>query len=198
MAEKEILIKKATLDDLESIFYLYNNYMFDSYLLKFGSSFVKKYLKIIIESKNCITLVAGENGLAGFIMAAFNGKKILSRLFFNLGILCFYIKQILICPKLILKSLEFILYPFHTYLRNANAELLFISIESAYRKKNLATKLIKEVLSSMGQQGIKKVKVSTIMENEAVNTLLNKLGFKIEKSFRLFRRYMYLYSYEIY
>jgi len=197
MAEREILIREATLDDFEDIFCLYTNYMFDSYLLKFGSSFVKKYLKIIVNSKNCVTLVAVENHIAGFIMAAFNSKKILSELFFNIEILRVWIKQVLVRPSLTFESLELILYPINPCLKNVNAELLFIAIEPTYRKRNLATKLIKEVLSLMRQKGIKKVKVSTIVKNEAVNMLLNKLGFKVEKTFKLFKKYMHLYSYEI-
>lgn len=197
MAEREILIREATLDDLDEIFYLYTNYMFDSYLLKFGSSFVKKYLKIIMNSKDCITLVAEKDHIAGFIMATFNTKKILSELSFNIEMLCVWIKQVLVRPSLALESLELIFYPLNTSMRNVNAELLFIAIEPTHRKSYLATKLIKEVLSLMRQKGIKKVKVSTLAENEAVNALLKNMGFEVEKTFRFFKKYVYLYGYEL-
>jgi len=187
MAEREILIREATLDDLDEIFYLYTNYMFDSYLLKFGGPFVKKYLKIIINSKNCVTLVVRENYIAGFIMATFNSKKILSKLSFNIEMLCVWIKQVLVRPSLALESLELIFYPLNTSMKNVNAELLFIAIEPTHRKRNLSTKLIKEVLNLMRQKGIKKVKVSTLTENEAVNALLKNMGFEVEKTFRLFK-----------
>lgn len=197
MAEREILIRKAILGDLYDIFPLYTNYMFDSYLLKFGNSFVKKYLKIIMMSLNCCTLVAVENHIVGFIMVTFNSRKMLSELFFNIEMLCVWIKQILVHPRLTFESLELILYPFNTCLKNVNAEFLFIAIEPTYRNRDLATNLIKEVLSLMRQKGIKKVKVSTLVKNEAVNALLKKLGFEIKKTFRLFKKYMYLYSYEM-
>lgn len=197
MPEKRILIREAKLIDLEDIFYLYDSYMFDSYLLKFGRTFVKKYLKVIIRSKDCTTLVAGRDHLAGFIMATFNSKKILSELFFNIEILSAWIKGVFLRPVLAFECLGLISYPFNTYLKNVNAEFLFIAIEPTYRKRNIATRLIKEVLDLMRQRRIKRVKVTALVRNEAVNRLLAKLGFKVEKTFRLFNKYMYLYSYQL-
>lgn len=197
MAREEILIREATLDDLNSIFYLYTNYMFDSYLLKFGSSFVERYLKVILESKNCITLVAVESHIAGFIMATFNCKKILCELFFNIEILSSWVKQVLARPSMAFKSLGLIFYSLNTGIKNVNTEFLFIAIEPRYRKRDLATNLIKNVLNLMKQNGIKKVKVSTVVDNEAVNALLKKLGFELKKTFRLFNKYMYLYEHSL-
>lgn len=198
MIEKEIIIRKANLDDLGGIFYLYTNYMFDSYLLRFRDSFIKKYLKIILKSQHCSTLVAVDNHIVGFIMVTFNSRKILSEFFFNIEMLCMWIKQILIHPSFAFESLELMFYPFNTHLKNVNAEFLFIAIEPIYRNRDLATKLIKEALSLMRQKGIKSIKVSTLVKNEAINSLLKKLGFEIKKTFRLFKKYMYLYSYELY
>jgi len=197
MVERKILIRKANLDDIGDILYLYNNYMFDSYLLRFGNSFVKEYLKIIMQSQNCCIFVAVEDHTVGFIMATLNSRKILSELFFNIEMLRIWIKQILVRPSSAFESLELILYPLNTYLKNINAEFLFIAIESTYRNRNIATNLIKEALSLMKQKGIKKVKVSTLVKNEAVNILLKGLEFEINKIFRLFNKYMYLYTYEL-
>lgn len=198
MAEREILIREATPDDSKGIFDLYSNYMFDSSFLKFGSSFVEKYLKAILKSKNCVTLVAAEGYIVGFIMATFNCKNLFYELFFNIEILSSWIKQVFVRPGTALKILNFILYPLNTAIKNVNAEFLFIAIEPEYRKRNLGTDLIKKVLYLMQQNGIKKAKVSTLVSNEAVNALLKKLGFKLRKTFRLFKKDMYLYEYELY
>ena len=186
------------MNDAEDIFRLYNNYMFDSYLLKLGSSFVKKYLKIILRSKYCITLVAVDKEVIGFIAATLDSGRLLSGLYRNAEIFMEWIKGFLRHPGMVLKSLELMLYPFNTRVRNVNAEFLFITIEPPYRNKNLGSRLIKEVLALMRQKGIKRAKVSTQVENEPVNTLLKKLGFRIEKRFTLFGKHMYLYSYELY
>lgn len=195
MDERKILIRKATPDDLKGIFYLYANYMFDSYFLRCGDSFVKEYLKTIINSKDCITLVAENSSLIGFIMATFNSGKIFSKLFFNIELLRLWSVQFLRTPCLAFEILELILYPFNTRLVGINAELLFIAIEPVYRKRELATELITQVLNSMKPKNIANVKVSTIADNDAVNALLKKNGFKFRKTFRLFKKYMYLYSF---
>jgi len=197
MDEREILIRKATLDDLEGIFYLYANYMFDSYSLKFGDSFVKEYLKIIINSRDCITLVVENSSLIGFIMATFSSEKILSKLFFNIELLRLWVVQFLRTPCLAFEILELILYPYKCRLKDTDAELLFIAIEPAYRKRELATELITQVLNLMRQKNIANVKVSAIVRNEAVNGLLKKNGFEVRKKIRLFKKYMYLYSFNV-
>lgn len=197
MAEKEILIKKADLSDLDGIFYLYNRYMFDSYLLNFGRPFVKRYLRTITTSSNCIALVAKKEEFIGFIMATCDSKRLMFELCFNIGILCTWIKQVLLHPGIALKSVELIFYPSKTYLKNINAEFLFISIEPAYRKLNLGTELVEKIIDLMREKGVRKIKVTTIGENQAVNSFLRKLGFKFERTFMLFKKAMYLYSYNI-
>jgi ribosomal protein S18 acetylase RimI-like enzyme len=195
MAEKEILIRQAAPDDLNSIVRFYTDYMFDSYLLKFGSAFINNYLKTILTSKDCITLIADDGRAVGFIMSTFDCKKTQARLIFNMGIFREWLKKVLRHPGAALESLGLVFYPFNTQVKGVNAELLFIAIEPSYRNQQLAAKLIKETLALMKQRGVRKVKVSTLVKNGPVNTLLNKMGFKINKTFRLFKKYMYLYVY---
>lgn len=198
MAEREILIREATFSDLDGIFHLYNNYMFDSYLSRFGGIFVKRYLSLIIDSKDCITLVAEErkDRAVGFIMATMDTKKIMIKLLFDAGILWAGLRQILFHPIAVLKGMELGLYPFKAHLKSVDAEFLFIAVEPEYRKINLGIELIKKTVTIMELSGIKKVKVSTIARNEVVNSLLRKLGFKVERTFMMFGKGMYLYSYE--
>lgn len=197
MVGRNILIREATLDDLDEIFRLYSKFMFDPYLLKFGSPFVKKYLKIIIESKNCLTLVAVNEKPVGFIMAAFDDRKMFFELISNIEIMYIWVSQILAHPSIAFGSLELATYSFKTRMRNVNEEFLFIAIDPAYQKKTIATNLINQALDVMRLNGITKVKVTTLVKNDAINALLKKIGFKIEKTFKLFRRNMYLYSYSL-
>lgn len=198
MAEREILIREATFSDLDGIFHLYNNYMFDSYLSRFGGIFVKRYLRSIIDSKDCISLVAEEtkDGALGFIMATMDTKKIMIKLLFDAGILWAGLRQILFHPISLLKGMELGLYPFKAYLKGVDAEFLFIAVKPEYRKINLGRELIEKAIAVMNCKGIKRIKVSTIARNEIVNSLLRKLGFKIERTFMMFGKGMYLYSYE--
>ncbi|OGW75970.1 MAG: hypothetical protein A2Z72_04725 [Omnitrophica bacterium RBG_13_46_9] len=197
MAEKNILIRQACPKDLEDIFRLYNNYMFDSYLKRFGGLFVRRYLKIILGSRYCISLVAAENQTVGFITATFDSRKLLSELFLDAGMFRLWLERAILHLGLVFKSLELVFYPLNTRLKDVNAELLFIAIEPAYRKRNLAISLISEVLASMKKKGVKKVKVSTHIKNAPVNALLGKIGFRVEKTFRLFKKPMCLYGYRL-
>lgn len=195
MSEKEILIKKAAPAELDDVFQLYKDYMFDSYLLKFGDTFVKEYLRVIIASKNCISFTAkhGEGEIVGFIMSTLDRGKIMRELLFNKVFLAAWLKKILSQPCLALGSIELCCYPFRASAGNIKAEFLFITVEPAYRKMGLAEDLIKKTLDSMKERGMDKVKVSTIAENKVVNSLLEKLGFRVEKKFSMFRKKMCLY-----
>lgn len=198
MAEREISIREAALSDLDDVVRLYDNYMFDSYLTRFGRAFVKRYLKLMISSKDCITLVAEKinSETVGFIMATVDTKKIIIKLLFDIGILGAWAREILLHPLSILKGMGLGLYPFKTYLKGVEAEFLFIAVEPGYRKINLGRDLIEKVLTIMNHKGIKKMKVSTLAGNEIVNSLLRKLDFKVERAFMMFGKDMYLYSYE--
>jgi ribosomal protein S18 acetylase RimI-like enzyme len=199
MDEKEILIRKACLPDLDKIQYLYSGHMFDSYLSGFGDSFVRGYLKVILKSENCFTLIAERPLAAGFITAVFDREKLLSEMFFSFEFLFSCAKQILIRPILVLKSLGLIPYLFNsTYANDIKSELLFIAIDPGYRRRGLGMDLINKALNLMKENGVKKIRVSAIAANQAVNPLLKKLGFQMEKSFKLFGKKMHLYNYEIY
>lgn len=198
MAQKKILIREAGISDSKDILRLYERYMFDSYLLKFGSSFVLRYLRIILNSKDCRSFIAEEDNVAvGFIAAAFDSKMILSKIFKDIKIIAIYLKQIFLRPGLFLTSLGIIFYSRRTYLEGVSAELLFISIEPRCREIGLAKKLIEEELKVMKSKGIKKVKVSAAKENKIVNILLNKLGFKLERFFSFLGKKTCLYSHKI-
>lgn len=197
MAEREILIRRAVVEDMESIFYLYSNFIFDSFFLKFSRPLVKKYLGRIIESRECITLAAGGEKPIGFIMSSFGADKLFSSLFFDPSNLKIFLGSILKNPKIFGEALSFLSYPSKTSLKGVSAEMLFIAVDPAFRKQGLAARLIEKTLESMRQKGIGRVKVSAIADNKAVNALLEGLGFLIEKKFRIAKKEMLLYSLKI-
>ena len=188
------MTREAVPEDLDSIVSLYGAYMFDSYLVNFGPLFVKRYLEIILNSKNCVTLVTGARRPVGFIMAALDAKKILAELLLDTGVFRAWMNQALVRPGRALQSLELLSYPLRARRRNINAELLFIALDPAYRGQGHAARLIDSVLRRMRSKGVRRVKVTTLAANTAVNRLLAKLGFELKKTFRLFGRPMHLYD----
>jgi len=196
MDKGKIVIRKAVWKNVDDVFRLYIHYMFDSYLLNFGAFFIKRYLEKIIKSSGCVTLLAEDTAPVGFIAASLNSKKTFFSFFFDFKMLCIWMKKILIQPGLLLKSIEPVFYPFKTHLKSVNSELLFIAVEPLYQKRNIGTSLISEVLTLMRERGVKKVKVSTFVDNKAVNRLLEKMDFKVKKTFMMFRKKMFLYEYQ--
>ena len=185
--------------DLDKILRLYMGQMFDSYLSGFGDSFVKGFLKVILKSKNCSTFIAEMDDASGFIMAVFDRGKLLQELFSDLEFLSSCAVRILTRPVLVLKSISLVWYLFNRPCASGiKSELLFIAIDPGYRRIGLGTDLINKSLNSIKENGLKKVRVSTIAANKAVNLLLKEMGFQIDKTFKLFGKKMYAYNYEIY
>jgi ribosomal protein S18 acetylase RimI-like enzyme len=198
MAKKEVVIRKASPQDLGRILALYKDFMFDSFLINFGDSFVKEYLVKITESVDCVSLVAAEEDLTGFIIATFNSRKLFSELLLDAKLLCAWLKGIFICPRLALKSLGLLKYFLNNEVKYAYAEFLFIAVDPACRKRKIGTRLITEVLNLMRRQGIKRVKVSAVVKNEGVHRLLKKLGFQLSREINLFDKPMRVYCYDIF
>lgn len=199
MDKREILIRDACLCDLDKIQYLYRGHMFDSYLSGFGDSFVKGYLKVILKSKNCRTLIAERDDAAGFITVVFDRGKLLRELFSSPEFLFSCAMRTLARPVLVLESTGLMPYLFNSLCANGiKSELLFMVIAPGYRRRGIGTDLIQKSLNLIKENGINKTMVSAIAVNKEVNELLKKLGFHMEKSFKLFEKKMYLYTYEIY
>jgi ribosomal protein S18 acetylase RimI-like enzyme len=197
MEAQNFLIREARLIDLDEITRLYCEFMFDSSMLQFGSAFVKQYLKVIMESKNCFSLVAESKKPIGFIMATFNCRKMFFEFISNIKIMSILFRQFLIHPAIVFGALELTSYFFKARMENVKAEFLFIAIDPAYRRKDIATNLILRALDSMRLRKVKKIKLTTLVKNNAINTLLKKEGFKIDKTLRLFKKDMFLYSYSL-
>ena len=182
-------IRKASLDDLEEIFKLYTLYMFDSYLVKMRPTLLKTWLRQLVESTNCVVLCSVKFKVTGFIVATLNSKKLYREFLFSKYSFVF-LKEFIFS----LRIFKFLVYPFRTYLVDTSAEMLFIVINPEYRNSGIAQRLILRVLKEVGARNVKKIKVTTVVNNMAVNNLLNKMMFRKEKIFKLLEKDMFLYS----
>lgn len=197
MAERKIIIGKARVEDLDEMARLYSDFMFESFFLKFGSSFVRLYLDGMIRSRNCCALVAGKTVIAGFIVAALDSGKMLRELLSKKNVARALLSQCLKHPGTALQGLESFLYPLHTRLKKVSAELLFIAVDPAFRRRGLARELIQSMLDTLKEKGVRRVKVSTLIRNGPVNALLEKSGFRKRRTFRIFNKDMAVYDFEI-
>lgn len=197
MAEEKILISKANSEDYRDIFHLYYKYMYDSYFLKLGEKFLKKYLRKLLSLQHVIVFVAMSEKPVGFIIATTNSQRLVKDLFFDFNLSFTFLKIIAYPPQKFLRGLEIIFYPIFTFLKGVKAEFLSIAITPEYRRRGLGKKLIEKVLNEFAKMGIRKTKVTTLDKNVSVNLLLEKMNFKLQRKFILLGKIFNFYTYEI-
>jgi len=198
MAEEKILISKTNREAWKDIFYLYYNYMYDSYFLRLGEKFLQKYLRKLLSLQHVVVFVAMSEKPVGFIIATTNSQWLVKDLVFNFDLFFTFLKLIIHCPQKFFRGLEIVFYPVFTFLKGVKAEFLSIAIVPEYRRKGLGKRLIEEVLNEFAKMGIKKAKVTTLDKNVSVNLLLEKMNFKLQRKFKLLGKIFNLYTYEIY
>jgi ribosomal protein S18 acetylase RimI-like enzyme len=195
MAEKETVIREAQPADLNAIARLYRDYMYDSYLVRLGDVFLRGYLGALLASPHCLTLVAEREGVEGFITACFDCKGLLPGLLRDTRMLGAIARGIGSRPFAAASCFGLVLYPFCSRLPDVDSELLFIAVEPGSRKEGTGGRLIVDALSKMKGKGAAIVKVSTCCANTAVNSLLERSGFRHERNFTLLGKRMSLHSY---
>ncbi|MDD5614366.1 MAG: hypothetical protein PHQ54_04775 [Candidatus Omnitrophica bacterium] len=112
MAEEKTIIARSNPEDLNSIVLLYERYMFESYLIQLGRGYIENYLSYIIKSQDCVTLIAKNDRIVGFIMAALNSRKFFYGLVFQADQILFQSIYFLKHPVKYFRILELLFYPF--------------------------------------------------------------------------------------
>lgn len=175
--------------DLDDIARLYGEHVPGSSLKGFGAAFVREYLRTILASERCITVVAEENDrVAAFIMAACDTSGLVRELSRNISLAA----RALLHPVLALKCL-FYLSRYPALPPACGSELLCIAVAPQSRRKGIALGLVRETLQIMEERGIARVRVSTLAGNEAANALLRGLRFEVSDTMRMFGKEMHMH-----
>lgn len=190
--ENKIRIRKASIGDLETIAGLYTGFIRDSLLSGFGKEFVKKYLGAIIASPDCGNFIAEEKKAVGFITVTAKSGSLFFRMLRS-GVPYAWLRQLFLHPGLFFSSLELLLYPAYSRIKNVTGEFLFIAVDPDFRQAGIAKALIGEAIRFMKENGVQEIKVSVTAGNAPVNELLKGLGFVVKKEFRLFNKRFNLY-----
>ncbi len=190
--ENKIRIRRASPGDLETIAGLYTGFISDSLLSGFGKEFVKKYLGVIIASPDCGNFIAEEKKAVGFIIVTAKSGSLFFRMLRS-GVPYAWLRQLFLRPGLFFSSLELLLYPAYSRIKNVAGEFLFIAVDPDFRQAGIAKTLIGEAIRFMKENGVQEIKVSVTAGNAPVNGLLKGLGFEVKKEFRLFNKRFNLY-----
>jgi len=194
------MIRLAKENNIDSIMELFTRYIDNSFFAGLGKSFLRTFLKALIQSTYALNFVyAIDSRVVGFICSTYNCSSFFKEIFIKKGfaLLTVVLSSILKKPTILKELWGGLLYARRTMGDSTKAEFLFIAIEPDFRLQGVATQFINHTLMEMKKRGIQKVRVSTDQSNMAVNRLLQKLSFELMGSFRLFGKRMYLYNRQI-
>lgn len=194
------MLRKLKEEDIPIIVKLHTDYIPGALFPKLGHDFMTNLYQTMMELDCVVTYVwedSGEeggdsavkniSGISGkavaFITATTDAselfKKMLSKNFAAFGWNAFI--YILGNPLRIGELLETAGYSKKAEVPGVTGEFLYIAIDKNYRRTNISDALVKECMKWLKSKGLKKAKVTTYTNNKGANTLLERLGFKVER-----------------
>lgn len=171
--------------DIPVVAQLHTSYIPGALLPKLGDDFMRSLYRVMLNLDEAATYVWEEDGkVLGFITATTNSgklmKKALGKNFFKFAYSAF--KFVVANPLRIKEVWETVTYSGRVDIPGVDGELLFIALEKEIRRMNVSDKMVTRCMDWLNSKGHKKVKVTTHATNRGANTLLQRLGFKLEKS----------------
>jgi ribosomal protein S18 acetylase RimI-like enzyme len=175
--------------DIPEVIKLHTEYIPGALFPKLGTSFMTALYKTMMTLDSTVTYVWEEEAendrgeIKAFITAT-RDSSILFRQILTRNFPLFLWRTFLYVagnPIRIAEIWETITYSGLADVSGIDAELLFIAINRNFRKKNISDILVDECLKWLNEKGYGKVKVTTYTTNRGANTLLERLGFTLEK-----------------
>ncbi|OGQ92467.1 MAG: hypothetical protein A2284_07730 [Deltaproteobacteria bacterium RIFOXYA12_FULL_61_11] len=191
MAASELLIRPARPADAQVLGDLYTQHLYASHLAKLGPRFVRALLTRLLNVPTVYGLVAEDEQVRGFIVAAALGAFSPTGLALSTTVGSAWFRALWRRPGPTLRSLELLLPRREARPQGAGVELLFIALEPRYRAAGLGQRLTAELLGHFQSEGTRWFEVSTQADNLAVHALLQAFGFRVVRDYRLFGRTMW-------
>ncbi|MCE1248046.1 MAG: GNAT family N-acetyltransferase [Firmicutes bacterium] len=175
--------------DIPEVIRLHTEYIPGALFPKLGASFMTALYKTMIKLDTTSTYVwdedteEGGEGVKAFITVT-SDSSVLFRQILSRNFLLFLWRSFVYVagnPMRVGELWETATYSNLADVSGIDAELLFIAIDRNFRKKNISDILVDECLKWLKTKGMFKVKVTTYTTNRGANTLLERLGFGLEK-----------------
>lgn len=198
------MLRKLKEKDIPIVVRLHTDYIPGALFPRLGHEFMTNLYKTMMDLDCVVTYVwedTGDEGGSGvrsvpdisgkpvaFVTATTDAselmKKMLSKSFGLFAWSAFI--YILGNPLRVGEILETAGYSRKTEVPGVTGEFLYIAIDKNYRRANISDALVKECMKWLKTKGLKKAKVTTYTDNKGANTLLERLGFRVEReiSFR--------------
>lgn len=162
-------IRKATIDDVDTIVEIHLNAFDGFFLTSLGPAFLKFYYTCFIKSNETITMIAEEDGVIyGFSASSkfckgFN-SRLIKRNFLAFGLLS--LKMLLIRPTSLVRLVRNLTKKGENVIDNEDyAELYSIGICKLAQGKGVGKKLLSRSEQVMKEEGVSRVSLTTDYDN---------------------------------
>lgn len=162
-------IRKATIDDVDTIVEIHLNAFDGFFLTSLGPAFLKFYYTCFIKSNETITMIAEEDGVIyGFSASSkfckgFN-SRLIKRNFLTFGLLS--LKMLLIRPTSLVRLVRNLTKKGENVIDNEDyAELYSIGICKLAQGKGVGKKLLSRSEQVMKEEGVSRVSLTTDYDN---------------------------------
>ena len=177
-------IRKATINDVETIVEIHLDAFNGFFLTSLGAGFLNFYYTCFIKSNETVTMVAEENDVIyGFSASTKVCKGVNSRLsksnLFAFGM--FSIKMLFTTPYSLLRLVKNLTKKGEGVEDNEDyAELYSIGVSTKAQRKGVGKKLLEASEQMMEEEGVKRVSLTTDYDNnEQVIGFYHSMGYKI-------------------
>lgn len=164
-----MIIRKATINDVDTIVEIHLNAFEGFFLTSLGAEFLRFYYSCFVRSNETVTMIAEENGVIyGFSASSkfckgFNSRLIKSNLI-AFGLLSF--KLLLIKPISLLRLVKNLSKKGENVIDNGNyAELYSIGVCKSAQGKGVGKMLLLKSEQVMKEEGVTRVSLTTDFDN---------------------------------
>lgn len=194
------MIREMERKDAKECAQMHKDSIENAFLCELGIFFLEKFYKGLVNSRDCNGFVYISNlEVIGFI----TGSRNMNRFFRNLVLrnffaLCHIILSRLVAePKLIRNVIETFLYPGKSEVGNVKAELVSIVVKKDYRGRGIGRRLFNELVKSFRKSDTTQFKVMVDRDNIEASKFYRALGFNFFSTFKMYNKYINLYTYSV-
>ena len=158
-----MIIRKATINDVDTIVEIHLNAFEGFFLTSLGAEFLRFYYSCFVRSNETVTMIAEENGVIYGFCKGFNSRLIKSNLI-AFGLLSF--KLLLIKPISLLRLVKNLSKKGENVIDNEDyAELYSIGVCKSAQGKGVGKMLLLKSEQVMKEEGVTRVSLTTDFDN---------------------------------
>lgn len=194
------MIKKMAKKHVKSVAEIHADALQGDFLSILGPKFLQVIYTGMCETKGNFGFVKlDKSRVVGFITGSDDTGKLFKRLirkrWFRLSTAA--LPAIMKNPLRLKNVFETFFYTDKAESETEKAELVSIAVLPNQRGKKVGSKLLSALVEQFKRQGVTRFKVTVNRSNKGANRFYQKTGFQYKRKFKIYNKYMNLYSYRI-